>query len=76
MSETADVEALLRAAWAGESSPKRAATAGWNTSARSRSIARTVRWKYTAWYISIRAARKPSSAPIPDSYSVRPRSDT
>ena len=43
-----------------------------NTSARSRSMARTVRWKYTCWYMNRRALRNISRAPSPGSNSVRP----
>ena len=57
---------------AGDPSPNTASIDGANTSARSRSIARTVRCRYTWRYMKSRAVRNISSAPRPDSYSVRP----
>ena len=50
---------------AGDPSPNTARIDGANTSARSRSIARTVRWRYTWRYMNSRAVRNISSAPMP-----------
>ena len=66
---------VVRQPVTGESSPNRASIAGWKTCPRSRSIARTVRWKYTDWWSSRRPPRKPSSAATPGSYRVMPRSE-